>query len=95
MLRDTLFVVRNHMQNLPRTLMHGSFPAVQAQKDFRLSVPNALVSSRSLLNNLSGIWAWDRNRGNLREVFQTGSAIGNQTKVEQAKNSNSLITADH
>jgi hypothetical protein len=57
MLRDSLFVVRKHMQNMPRILVHGSFPASQVEKDFRFSIPNAVMSSRSMVHDPLGIWA--------------------------------------
>ena len=38
MLRDFLFVVCNYMQNVLRTLVHGSTPAVLVEKDFRFQL---------------------------------------------------------
>jgi hypothetical protein len=46
-----------------------------------------------MVHDPSDIRARDRNRGNVREIFQAGSASGSQTKVLQAMMSNVFITA--
>jgi hypothetical protein len=75
--------------------MHGSFPAVQVQKNLWTAIPNAVLPTRSMLRDLSGFWARDHNRGNLREIFQAGSVIGNQTGVTQTVINDVLTTAAH
>jgi hypothetical protein len=44
-------------------------PLSQIENNLRHSIPSAAVSSRSLLDDLSSSWTWNRNRGNVREIL--------------------------
>jgi hypothetical protein len=72
--------------------MHGSFPAVQVQKNLWTAIPNAVLPTRSMLRDLSGslgikLQPWKHTRD-----LSGRAASGSQTKVMQTMMSNVLIT---